>query len=67
MIQIFDSPFVPDRGHIYRDNFMEQVCHELVRKRSDTYLGVASFLCRSTNPSEVEAKARELGLPVRHD
>ena len=27
----------------------------------------ASFLCRSTNVAEVEAKARELGLPVRNE
>jgi hypothetical protein len=27
----------------------------------------ARFLCRATNVPEVEAKARELGLPVRHE
>jgi hypothetical protein len=33
----------------------------------DTIEKAARYLCRATTIDEVEAKARELDLPVRHD
>jgi hypothetical protein len=36
-------------------------------ERGDTIEMTAILLCRTTNVVEVEAKARELGLPARHD
>jgi hypothetical protein len=33
----------------------------------DTIEKAARYLCRATTIDEVEAKVRELGLPVRHE
>lgn len=35
-------------------------------EHGDTIEAAARHLCRATNVAEVEAKARELGLEIRH-